>query len=305
MRFSGRGLGGSSAGRGLAGRGGRVGGRWLLLAVVAVTGVAFWVSSLAGASQQQVRAEASGDLGVSGLSEAQLRAWETKVLGPEHAAEHAALRRDARLHKNAPTGPVGGFRLYARSATSTPEVGGRWNGRFDIPVMGINAAMLPTGKVLWYAYPNEPDSAPRRNEGWAVLWDPSKGTGADAFKRVDPPVDPATGLPVNIWCSGTSFLADGRVLVTGGNLSYINDPNSQYAGLNQVYTFNPFSETWTRQPDMAHGRWYPTQMLMPDGRTVIVQGLDETKTGAKNTDIEIFTPSANMNGVGTITKRGP
>ena len=193
MRFSGRGLGGSSAGRGLAGRGGRVGGRWLLLAVVAVTGVAFWVSSLAGASQQQVRAEASGDLGVSGLSEAQLRAWETKVLGPEHAAEHAALRRDARLHKNAPTGPVGGFRLYARSATVAPEVGGRWNGRFDIPVMGINAAMLPTGKVLWYAYPNEPDSAPRRNEGWAVLWDPSKGTGADAFKRVDPPVDPATG----------------------------------------------------------------------------------------------------------------
>ena len=131
---------------------------------------------------------------------------------------------------------------------------------------------------------------------------PRAAPAPDAFKRVDPPIDPATGLPVNIWCSGTSFLADGRVLVTGGNLSYIDNPGDQYAGLNQVYTFNPFTETWTRQPDMAHGRWYPGQLLMPDGRTLIINGLDETKTGARNTDVDIFDPGAGA--VGTVKKQG-
>ena len=134
-----------------------------------------------------------------------------------------------------------------------------------------------------------------------MLWDPSLGYGANAFKRVDPPIDPSTGKSANIWCSGTSFLSDGRVLVTGGNFSYIDNPGDQYAGLKQVYTFNPFSETWTRQPDMAHGRWYPSQLLMPDGRTVIIQGLDETKTGAKNPDVEIFTPAA----TGRLSGRSP
>lgn len=238
-----------------------------------------------------------------GLTEREMRAWETRVLGPRHAAEHAALRRlkrrpgerarAARTRRARPAAPV------------DPAIGGRWNGRFDIPVMGINAALLPTGKVLWYAYPSEPDSAPRRNEAWAALWDPSKGTGPEALKRVDPPIDPATGKSANIWCSGTSLLADGRVLVTGGNLRYVETPQyNQYAGLNQVYTFNPYNETWTRQPDMAHGRWYPSQLLMPDGRTLILQGLDESSTGEKNRDVEVFTPSPNLDGVGTIANLG-
>ena len=273
--------------------------RTLLLLAVLAAGPLLAIAPTATARDGAV-SRASGDLGVPGVSEQRLRAWETAVLGPQHAAEHAALRAERR--DPGTTAPAGGFRFAANAVAVDPSVGGQWVTRFDIPVMGINAAMLPTGKVLWYAYPNEPDSAPRRDEGWAVLWDPSLGYGANAFKRVDPPIDPNTGKSANIWCSGTSFLSDGRVLVTGGNFSYINNPGDQYAGLKHVYTFDPFSETWTQQPDMAHGRWYPSQLLMPDGRTVILQGLDETKTGAKNPDVEIFNPGAGA--VGTITKQG-
>ena len=32
-------------------------------------------------------------------------------------------------------------------------------------------------------------------------------------------------------------------------------------------------------PDMPHGRWYPTNLLMPDGRTLIMGGLDERGYG--------------------------
>ena len=85
--------------------------------------------------------------------------------------------------------------------------------------MGIHAALLPTGKVIWWAYPQK--ESPNTAQAW--LWDPATGN----TKRVDPPLwrDPADGQlkAANIWCSGQSFLADGRVLVTGGNLACLMD----------------------------------------------------------------------------------
>ena len=37
-----------------------------------------------------------------------------------------------------------------------------------------------------------------------------------------------------------------------------------------IYTLDPWTRRWTEQPRMAHGRWYPTQTLLPDGRTMTV-----------------------------------
>lgn len=81
----------------------------------------------------------------------------------------------------------------------------------------------------------------------------------------DPPIDPRTGKPTDIWCGGTSLLADGRVLVTGGNLD--KEPAHVSTGLNTVFTFDPWTESWDSHEPMRQGRWYPTQLLMPDART--------------------------------------
>ena len=135
--------------------------------------------------------------------------------------------------------------------------------------MAINAAMLPTERCSG-THPQNPSAGgvpnpPNTAQAW--LWDPAKGNAGDAFKRVDPPLwlDPADGKlkPANIWCSGISFLADGRVLVTRGNLAFQKD-GVYFKGLNKVYTFNPFNETWTEQPDMSDGRWYPSQNLIAE-----------------------------------------
>ena len=76
-------------------------------------------------------------------------------------------------------------------------------------------------------------------------------------------------------------------------------------GLNKVYTFNPYNETWTEQPDMRDGRWYPTGVRMADGRILITEGLDSSGAGnSHNNDVELFTPSADMNGRGTISLIG-
>lgn len=87
---------------------------------------------------------------------------------------------------------------------------------------------------------------------------------------MDPPIDPRTGKPTDIWGGGTSLLADGRVLVTSDNLD--EDPAHVSTGLNTVFTFDPWTESWQSHEPMRQGRWYPTQLLMPHGRTLIASG---------------------------------
>ena len=55
----------------------------------------------------------------------------------------------------------------------------------------------------------------------------------------------------------------------------LRNGDPKYKGHCVVLTFNPFNETWTVQPRMRHGRWYPTLTELADGRVVIVAGLDE------------------------------
>ncbi len=275
----------------------------------------------AGAAGAAPRAAEPGSHGLAGVPEAQLHDFETQVLGPAHAREHARLRAAERAgliseaeaaHAESNRDEASAGRLAPLAASDDPAVAGRWSAPFSIPVMGIHAAMLPTGKAMWWSYPINPNrpygdpSYPNTAQAW--LWDPATGQ----TKRVDPPLwrDPADGQlkPANIWCSGQSFLADGRLLVTGGNLAYQgagNPPFADYAGLNKVYTFNPFNETWTEQPDMARGRWYPSQALLPDGRAVIMSGQDEGGVPSRyNKDIEILTPSVSLDGRGTISRLG-
>jgi hypothetical protein len=236
------------------------------------------------------------------LTETQIEQVETQILGPEHAAEHAAIREHARAENKDPEAALAAAHAAGADAVTPKAAGpadqvGQWAAPFNIPIFGINAVMLPTGKVMWWSYP----FGSRINTSQAFLWDPATGQ----TKEVDPPLGQdydgdGHRDPANIWCSGMSMLADGRVLVTGGNLEY--DPNglTNYKGLNKVYTFNPFNETWTEQPSMQHGRWYPGQLRLPDGRVVIMSGYDESGTGKQNDQIDVFTPSPDMNGVGTL-----
>lgn len=119
----------------------------------------------------------------------------------------------------------------------------------------------------------------------------------------DPPIDPRTGKPTDIWCGGTSLLADGRVLVTGGNLD--KEPAHVSTGLNTVFTFDPWTESWDSHGPMRQGRWYPTQLLMPDARTLIANGLSApgdpdfgslgpSGSGGMNDDAEVFEPGGDV-----------
>jgi Domain of unknown function (DUF1929) len=258
-----------------------------------------------------------------------LYGFESAALGAAHATEHAELRalqriartragrrRIARAKRRALAAYRRAFpeprRLLA--ADAPPSQVGRWERKepadptspttkLALPVPAINAILLPTGKVMLYAYPlsSRPNLPPEKNYSQMWLWTP----GTDRLEEVDPPIDPATGKPYNIWCSGNSLLPSGEVLVTGGNLEYMAG-SQYYKGLNKVFTFNPWGDggrgTWVQQPDMLHGRWYPTQTQLPDGRVLIVSGLTEDAGRKSNLDVEMFTPAPELGGRGTVTK---
>ncbi|MGI9040967.1 MAG: galactose oxidase-like domain-containing protein [Gemmatimonadales bacterium] len=124
---------------------------------------------------------------------------------------------------------------------------GRWESLFSTPVVGIHTHLLPTGKVLLWG-----------ETGESQLWDPANPNGG--FTQVNNPYE--------VFCSGHTFLPDGRLLVAGGHIG-------EDRGLPMAAIFNPSSGDWTRTTSMERGRWYPTTTTLPDGDVLVVAGADE------------------------------
>src|SRR5438046_3077298 len=134
---------------------------------------------------------------------------------------------------------------FQQASKGDPSTNGAWTQPFPLPLIAMHAALLPTGKVLLYSADHGVPGAE------AVLLDPV----TLATNNVAPPWYPA--------CSGLSFLGDGRLLVTGGQVG-----TNTTDGTMECHIFNPFIEQWTRIEDMAQGRWYPTDITLGDGRVV-------------------------------------
>ena len=230
-------------------------------------------------------------------------------------ADHEAFcPEDAPTAREARTIQAAGL---TQSALATTEADGSWGPLLHIPTNAIHAVLMRTGKVLWFSQPKYPAENEATVGGTAHVWDPATNTSTS----VPPPsvTYPVTGggtanRPANLWCAGQTLLADGRVLVVGGNLEYpVNNGNGAgngFKGAPWVMTFDPVTETWTRYQDMPHGRWYPTLTELPDGRVLIVGGWDETggtdHGGAaqpalmhNDQDVEVFDPSTAAGGQGT------
>jgi hypothetical protein len=132
---------------------------------------------------------------------------------------------------------------------------GRWSVPIDLHVTAIHSALLPGGDVVLFSYP-----APGKRGSDTWVW--NSGTGTSRQVPTVPRRD--------VFCSGHSFLADGRLFVTGGAMwgSHL------YLGALQTSFFDPHTETWQPGPDMRFPRWYPTNLTLPDGDVLIVAGAD-------------------------------
>jgi hypothetical protein len=147
----------------------------------------------------------------------------------------------------------------------------------------IHLALLHTGKILGFGGSGNDETNPTPYP--AEIWDPHTGE----VRSIDQP------LEGDVFCSGHSFLSDGRLLVAGGTHMYdgklmmfgFNIP--PFRGLEQTYTFDPGAESWSRVQDMGTGRWYPTLVTLGDGRVVAMAGLMKHFPWAFLRRVEIYT----------------
>lgn len=144
---------------------------------------------------------------------------------------------------------------------------GQWSAKIPLANVPIHTHVLPTGKVLFWGRRNPPGTADfpslNQHETHAFIWDPAHLL-TPAKPTSNQPTD-AHGKPINLFCSGHTFLADGRLLVTGGHLF-----DSQ--GLNCSTFYDPVADKWTAGATMNNGRWYPTAVTLPDGRAFVCSG---------------------------------
>ncbi len=145
--------------------------------------------------------------------------------------------------------PNGGGVCPPSTGTAEPQAQeGKWSEPFEWPVVAVHLHLLPDGDVLSWGKGGDPQ-----------VWNPESG----AFRSVV--------SSTMLFCSGHSFLPDGRLLVTGGHLD-------DERGLPDANIFDPVSETWTAVEPMRRGRWYPTTTTMADGQVLTIAGRDETST---------------------------
>ena len=135
----------------------------------------------------------------------------------------------------------------------SPSEFGQWSEPEVWPLIAIHTALSPTGEVLQYSYPQGLPGSKAR------LWDPTSGQFEDVSMNQD------------IFCSGMSFLPDGRLFATGGN----DTSGCGLKGLPMMHTFDPIRKSWTRLQDMSVARWYPSNVNLSDGSVLILSGFDE------------------------------
>ena len=125
---------------------------------------------------------------------------------------------------------------------------GSWASPFPWPAVAIHAHLLPNGTVLTVGR--------MPSGGVPVIWDPA-----------NPGVFQSTSQPGDLFCSGHSFLPDGRLLVSGG-----------HAGVDLYGTRTTFiydaAGGWTTGQEMRNGRWYPTNTTLASGEVLTISGTD-------------------------------
>jgi hypothetical protein len=176
----------------------------------------------------------------------------------------------------------------------------------DSKDMAVHAALLPTGEhgqILYFG-------------GFSVndthLFDVETAQITD--------ISAADSPGYNIFCSGHAFLADGRLLVAGGQLPALGNEQDEHqhggmggGGERRCTIYEPFKGIW-RKPESVQlmhldpagnpnsgGRWYPTLTTLGNGEVLAVGGHPDVREvypnlqnhRHSNNTPERYTPATN------------
>jgi len=135
----------------------------------------------------------------------------------------------------------------AAQAQTGPSLIGEWGPVLSWPFEVTHASLLSNGKVLVWP--------PYKLGDNAQVWDPATNTFI-----------PSPKAGYNIFCTGHSHLADGRLFVSGGQIG------SVLYGVPYASIYDPATDSWTRVSDMHSPHWYPTNPTLANGDVLVTSG---------------------------------
>lgn len=166
------------------------------------------------------------------------------------------------------------------NALAAEATTGKWGPLVSWPIVPLHIHLLPTGKVLgWGKY--EDGGVMGTHGSIPRLWDPASGQ----FTAIQ--------ADTMLFCSGHTFMADGRLMVSGGH-------KDDDTGIDATNIFDPASQSWSVAPKMAFGRWYPTVTILPDGRLLTMAGRDSASKVVTTPEIWENNQWVQLPGAGTV-----
>ncbi len=151
---------------------------------------------------------------------------------------------------------------------SAPQNPGAWEAAFNHNLNAsatwnaIHMALIPVGK--WQGRVMMIGGRSGTSQLWTVF-DPETKTFENTFSFALPVLPGQTEAVGDIFCSGHTWLPDGRLFIAGGVNQYnANGQAGRVTGTTLVYLWtppivgSPGNGTWTQAPDLLTPRYYPT-----------------------------------------------
>ncbi|TLD18591.1 hypothetical protein PspLS_10178 [Pyricularia sp. CBS 133598] len=168
------------------------------------------------------------------------------------------------------------LRLIKKAApvSQTPQNGGRWSDKISYPVVPAAAYVVPqqpfASRVLAFAAADNMAFAGRNGQTMFADW--NYQTGATSRRTVQE-------TQHDMFCPGISTLADGKMVVTGGNDAAV------------VSIYDPATNRFVRAPDMKVARGYQSSTTLSNGKVFTIGG--SFTGGVFNKNGEVYDPSSN------------
>ena len=138
-----------------------------------------------------------------------------------------------------------------RAAAVAAPGAGQWTPLIPLSMVTPSAALLPNGKVmLWASSDRFTDGAPS-GQTYTTLFDPATQTASETL---------VTQTGHDMFCTGTTNLPDGRILVNGGKDS----------GKTTIY--DPVANAWSTGATMTIPRGYNANTILADGSVFTLGG---------------------------------
>src|SRR5262249_42275019 len=141
--------------------------------------------------------------------------------------------------------------------------------------------LLPNGDILTWPHDYQYFLATHHAAPYTpniMLWNPTN----NKYEHMTLPTS-------NIFCSGSTFLPDGKLLILGGHgpAEYPVKGIQTAFGNNHIEIYDYATNTWQKGPNMSHGRYYGSALTLGTGQALVVAGYNED--GWNNDQIQIYT----------------